>query len=191
MARGIVIKPGDVFRDLGALSDVLDLRGGGGSPKEVRSDAGIFVQYDLAAILSRHADLVDQDVETLQIAIGGANATSSGVFSFSEDHYLQAVEWTSSANPANFLFGVLRLTPTIQTDSILIAFTQLADRITFIGLPGSDDYFEPHLPGVGLPLFVRAATDYVFTARSGAGGGTTVNINVFRSQAPQGVEIAH
>jgi len=168
----------------------LDVRGGGGSPKELRSDAGVMVEYGIEETLKRHAELIIQDVSSNDTSVAGANTTGSIAFSFAQDHYIMGLTFTSATLPANVLFMLLELIPQNQTQRVVIAFTELADRITFTGVAGDDDVFVPHRL-VDFPLFVRAQTDYFFSIRSGAGGGVACTIDLLRVEAPQGVEIAH
>jgi len=189
MARGIIIKAGDIFRDIGAMVTALDVRGGGGSPKELRSDAGIFVQYGIEETLKRHPELIEVDVSVNQLSPGAADTTQNTAFSFPEDHYILGFSFQSSS-AANMLWGVLEAVPQGQADRVTLGFTLLADRQTFVGLPGDDDVFPPTVL-CALPLFGRAQTDYNLTTRSSAGGASNLAVHIYRVQAPQGVEIAH
>jgi len=192
MVRGIVIKPGDIFRDLGAMSDAFDLRGGGGSPKELRSDAGVMTTYDTSEILKRHVELMFADVTNNQIAATPANTSNSTTFSFGEDHYLLGVAFESGVNPANFAYGVLSAEPTPGAGSIIVCHALLADRVTFTGLAGdNDDWFFPQRTFVPIPFFMPAEADYTFHLRSGAGGAVTSACRIYRVEAPKGVPIAH
>lgn len=191
MARGIVIKPGDIFRDLGAMISAFDVRGGGGSPKELRSDAGVMVQYDIGETLRRHSELIVQDVTINSINAAAANTFNLTTFSFAQDHYIMGLDFSVGTNPANLDWMVLSVIPQGQAETLIMAHTFLADRLTFTGLPGTDDHYTPHLDQVQLPLFGRAQTDYQLGIRSNGVGAVTGTVAIYRVEAPQGVEIAH
>jgi hypothetical protein len=191
-SAGIPSREGQVFRDLGAAASALAVRGGGGSPKELRSDAGIFLQYPVGEILKRHTDLIDVDVIESSVAVAGANSTGSAAVSFDGDHFILGLNFQASANPANVVWIALTALPWGQSEISMIGYGLLADRITFTGISGADDYFPtvtPHLSA--LPLFGRAETDYRIWCRTGAGGGATALVSIYRVIAPDGVEIAH
>lgn len=188
---GVPSRLAEIKRDLGAMAVALASRGGGGSASELRSDAGIFFGYGVEETLSRHVDLIDQDVEIVTNVVVGANATRSDAFSFPEDHYIQSLDFFVTSLPANLNYVALTARPQNQTQVVLLAFSKLADLQNFPGLPGPDDLFVPILSGMSFPHFMRANTDYTLTTRSNAGGSVTMTMNILRSMAPQGVRIAH
>ncbi len=187
---GLPSRIAEIRRDLSAIVSALGGVGGGGSPNELRSDAGVMVTVGVDETLKRHVDLMDQDVELIALASPGADTTVSATFSFAEDTYIQGLMFRGSITPANFVFGTVVLRPQNQTARMMICHTLLADRVTFVGLTEADDIFLPQYD-VPFPLFVKQDTDIIYQVRSGAGGGVTTDLSVYRTSAPKGVEIPH
>ena len=192
MVVGTPSEIGEIKRDLGALISALGIVGGGGSPNELRSDVGVQVQVGVEETLKRHVDLINADVELVTASAAVLNTTAQNFFSFPEDHYFMGFDFAAPTNPGNVDWMALFLIPQGQNQRLLLGHTVLANRQTFTGITGTDDYFLPVANrGVTFPLFVRAQTDYFLFIRSGAGGGFDAELSVYRIHAPQGVEIAH
>jgi len=189
---GVPSRLAEIKRDLGAMAAALASRGGGGSASELRSDAGIFFGYGVEETLSRHIDLADIDVIEVNGSPGALNTTVNVTFSFPEDHYILAVMFRAGTNPANFALGALTVRPQPQSEIILVAHTDIGQRITMTGIALVDDIFIPlPNPGTTFPLFGLAETDYTFYMRSGAGGGGSFKLVVYRITCPKGVRIPH
>lgn len=194
MARGIIIKPGDIFRDLGPLVSALDVRGGGGSPKELRSDAGVMVQVGIEETLKRHPELIVQQVDQIFLSIAIAT-TASTTFSFPQDHYIQMVsvgmsvgvaadfEWfqLTAGDPAGTFDTQLLYGLAADMDDLANAMGWGTTAVTSVATPRNT---------VPFPIFGRANTDYIFSVR-GLAVATVFRVMIYHTEAPQGVEIAH
>jgi len=187
---------GQVKRDLGELIQALGVVGGGGSPNELRSDAGIMVQVGVEETLSRHVDLLTQ--EHIRVSIGvAASTTATSAFSFDEDVYVQNIGVFGTVTPANLEGSWLTITnPAIATRG-LIYLTLPANELIFVGgmviLMGGDNVlsFNENVAGVALPLFVRAGSDFNYSVRADAVGGVTMVLMITVTRTPKGVPIPH
>jgi len=182
---------GQIKRDLGALIEALGIVGGGGSPNELRSDAGVMVGVGVEETLKRHVDLFNQDVEQIE-AVAAASTTANTAFSFTEDHYLLGIQF-STTDIARMEYAMLTAQPQGQSELIMIAHTLLADVLSFTGAPGQTgkSSLATMDGGFTFPLFGKAETDYLLSVRANAIGGVTGRMQIYRVTAPKGVEIAH
>jgi len=195
MARGMVIKAGDIFRDIGAMISSLDVRGGGGSPKELRSDTGVWVHYSLTEELSRHVDLITAEVDLVTISTA-ANTTASSIFSFPEDHYIIGFSIGLTAGiAADAVWWSLTARPQAGVAECQILHGFAADMTDLAA--GEQEWGTSGIDAVGtsrhntpLPVFGRANTDYRLEVRTGT-PAVTWRAMVYHISAPLGVKIAH
>lgn len=178
--------PGQVFRDFGPLNRVFDSKSSNANPTEIRTDAGIFLQYDMAELLKRHADLIVVDSVESVLSAGGASSTGEVTISFAEDHYIIGAGIRVTANPANFDSFQIRVRPFGDPTVARLAYGVVADLVDAV-----TESLVPFRQAFALPLFGRRETDYILQLRSTAGGDTSAGFGFLVIMAPEGVEIAH
>ena len=118
---------GQVKRDLGALIEALGIVGGGGSPNELRSDAGVMVGIGVEETLKRHQDLITQQADLITISTA-INTTGVNTFSFPEDHYIQSFAIGLSVGlPADAVWWQLTARPQVGTPIVQLLHGFAAD----------------------------------------------------------------
>lgn len=138
-------------------------------------------------------DLGVQDETTNGIVIPGAAADGISIFSFASDHYIQSIAITVQTNPANLEYVYLTSQAFGQFDQGILFFAAQANVVTHTsrnigGVNALAYVVNQH--DAGYPFFGRRETDYVFMARSTAGGGVTLQVRIRRTEAVEGVRIA-
>jgi len=194
---GIPSRVAEARRDLGAMATALGVVGGGGSPNEMRSDAGIMLGMGVEETLKRHVDLLTWEQVFATCTVPALNTTTIGsAISFPEDVYILNLSMWSESNPANFVWGAFMMRDPASTNSNLIYFGEAADLRTLVA--GEIDFIIAGAQGIlvpatqaPLPLFVRQGIDFRIKCRSGGGGGTVVFMMLTVARCPKGVEIPH
>lgn len=186
-----VDESGRIFRDIEGLGEVFDTKGSGSSPELLRAEMGVLYGFDLEAVMA--TQLAELDVVPVAASPAGANTTVTTAFSFptlpsggpAARHKILAASITFSvADVANF--DAARLDATVFGDpsTMVIGWTLAADVVNAGGL-GS---FAP-IVGLDVPLWGRRESEYIYNARSNAGGGTTTNLELLVLMVPAGVEV--
>lgn len=153
-------------------------------------DDRIYIVHDDA--LDR--ELVDQDVEEVTLAIPGADTHGEQAFSFDEDHYVLAASVRVTGIGNIDVSPALFARPFGQAHYVLLQAWALGS--TSIVPPGAAGVVQmmTENPNFGnrlqWPVFGRRETDYFFTASTGAGGGATMVLSIYRCKAVAGVPIA-
>ena len=189
---GVPSEPALIYRNQD-VPNVLEAKGGGGSPRELRSDAGIFYQYELGQILGRDPELARVSATTHVVAVGGANLTVTSQFDpvveEPSDHYLQGISFHVEANPANLESVIIfcRRADTIL-DYVLASFVQadVTALATLLALPdgsGVAGIIDDMRFRVNFPFYQPINTGYGVLFRSNAGGGFNARVKFLWSAA--------
>lgn len=187
--RGMPAEPALIYRAFDVPS-VLESIGGGGSPRELRSDAGVFYQYDLASVIGRTQGQERFEVSTVFTTVGAGNTTVSGfhevigpVEGFEEDGYLVGFNAWVESNPANLETMIVGLEyAPISTDPIILFMATQAD-VTALATPlasPSAIAIEGFFQNMGrperlaLPVYVTDDARWWILLRTNAGGACVV-----------------
>lgn len=192
---GITSRIAEARRDLGAMATALGVVGGGGSPNEMRSDAGIMLGMGVEETLTRHIDLLTAETVSVN-ATALVNDQGITTFSFAQDHYIQNIQVGGVTTPANMLFVALTQLRFAAGVSNVIYFSDSSDEIIFSAgnLPMTALNIlslSPNTLPLTYPIFGLAETDYTFRARADAVGGVVMAIFMTVTRAPKGVPIPH
>lgn len=138
-------------------------------------------------------ELVVQDEIQSLLSIAALNTDGSSIFSFDQDHYIQTLEVTIAANPANLEYAYVLTQAFGQAQAVPIFFGVQAGIVTHttrtIGGVASVGVL-PNALAPTFPIFSRRETDYLLLARTNAGGGCDLHLRIRRTQAVAGVQIA-
>lgn len=135
---------------------------------------------------------VNQDVESVNFTVA-VSSNSFTSFSIAEDHYLQAISLRVTSGLANLTTDIALLArPWGQADRVVLMVWDRTASMTLCDVDGTPrEYVHPHLTFVPpFPLFGRRETDYFITGQAGAGGNCVTVLEVYRTQAVDGVVIA-
>lgn len=186
-----VVDSGRIFRDIEGLESIFQTKGSGAGPEMLRTEMGVMYGFDLADLLA--AQLVDLDVAAVAASPGAANTTASQAFSFPTmldgspcaRHRILASSVTFSvADVANFAGGRLDGTVFGDPSTMILGWVETGDVINLGGL----GTFSP-LVGMPNDLWGDRETEYIWNARSGAGGATTTNLELLVMLVPPGLTV--
>lgn len=157
----LIVQNGRVFDEVATW-----LRPMGGSAAE------FLQQIRPVAVLEPETSL---DAVLVGITVAAANTSTSETFSFPDDHVIRGIMF-QSADVTNLIAMRLQLQPFGDPSAASICFVEAASFATVSTATGTT-LVAPQT-GAALPFQGKADTDYILTLRSGAGGGTTAQIQL-------------
>lgn len=192
--------PAQFYRDL-ELSPAFDLKGSATAPTELRSDAGVMLDYSIMELLSRHPELLI--IRTAGISLSGtASVQRSGRLTLLTgvlptppvgDGYMLSAQLVIVSSIANFGGAVLVVRrpnlSTINTDEILMAWDPANKVTAFAGATDAAGWVIPDIKP-DFPLFLgqddRLTLEALFTPGTGS-----IQFRYSGVKAPKGVKIPH
>lgn len=193
-------KPAEFYRDL-ELNPIFNMKGGQSAPTELRSDAGVFYQYELAELLSRHHQLLISRTASINLS-GTASVQRSARLTLLtgilptppvSDGYMLSAQLTIVSSTANFGGAVLIVRrPNLPAAPIVDELVMAWSTPAISAFAGATDQAGWVIPDIkpDFPLFLgqddRLTLEALFTPGTGS-----ISFRYSGVLAPKGVKIPH